>query len=153
MPMSIGVGDKAPSFSALDQNGNEHKLADYKGKWLLLYFYPRDNTPGCTKEACGFRDLYSKLTKQMEIVGVSSNSVNSHANFAEKYSLPFTLLADPEKKVLDSYGANGIILAKRTSFLIDPNGKIAKIYKSVKPAEHPEQILKDFSAIKSSVGE
>jgi|SRR3989338_5527207 len=136
---------RAPNFSAHDQNGKIHTLSEYKGKWLLLYFYPKDNTPGCIKEACEFRDHYRELQKRVEIVGVSGQSQNSHANFASKFNLPFPLLADPEKKIIKAYGTDGIILAKRTTFLIDPKGNIAKIYPKVDPKVHARDILRDLN--------
>lgn len=145
--MELKAGDSAPDFSAPDQNGKEHKLSDYGGEWLLLYFYPRDNTPGCTREACSFRDNFEKFKGKLTIVGISGDSVKSHKNFSDKYSLPFTILADPEKKILDAYGANNIIFAKRASFLIDPKGKIAKVYPRVSPDTHAEQILKDLKTL------
>lgn len=146
--MKLAEGDKAPAFSAEDQNGREHKLEDYKGKWFLLYFYPKDNTPGCTREACSFRDNIEKFKGKLTVVGVSGDSVKSHKNFSDKYELPFTILADPEKKILEAYGANNIIFAKRTSFLINPEGKIVKIYPRVKPDTHVEQILKDLKSLR-----
>jgi peroxiredoxin Q/BCP len=146
--MKLKAGNKAPGFELPDQKERVHKLSDYKGKYLLLYFYPRDNTPGCTKEACSFRDNFRKFKGKLEIVGVSSNSVKSHKNFAEKYSLPFPLLADTEKKVIDAYGADGIIFAKRTSFLIDPKGVIKKIYEKVNPSTHVDEILTDITSLK-----
>ena len=146
--MRLSVGDKAPDFYAKDQNETEHRLLDYKGKWLLLYFYPRDGTPGCTTEACSFRDSHKELSKYLEVVGVSANSIESHSRFSEKHQLPFPILADTEKKMLADFGADGLVFAKRTSFLINPEGKIVKIYEKVKPAEHAAEILKDIKEIK-----
>jgi peroxiredoxin Q/BCP len=145
----LKIGDKAPDFQAEDQDGAVHTLADYKGKWLVLYFYPKDNTPGCTKEACAIRDSYGDILKLAEIVGVSGDSVKSHKNFAAKYNLPFNLLADPEKKILNSYGANGEILNKRSTFVIDPDGKIARIYEKVDPAIHAAQIITDLTVLQT----
>lgn len=139
----LKIGNKAPDFSALDQNGLSHKLADYKGVWLLLYFYPRDNTPGCTTEACSLRDNYSEFKNvNAEVLGVSTDSVKSHANFAAKYELPFTILADPEKKIVTAYGANGLV--RRISYLINPEGIIIKAYGSVKPNKHAAEVLRDL---------
>src|SRR3972149_3031892 len=102
------VGSKAPDFTLLDQDGKSHKLSNYRGKWILLYFYPKDDTPGCTKEACSIRDNFPAFKKiKAEIFGVSIDSEKSHKKFAEKYDLPFTLLADPEKKVVEAYGVFG----------------------------------------------
>src|SRR3990167_8144531 len=105
--MKIKLGDMAPVFSLPDQNGKTHNLSDYKGKWVLLYFYPKDDTPGCTKEACGIRDSFGQLSTMAEVVGISRDSVKSHKKFADKYGLPFTLLSDPEAKVIKAYGAWG----------------------------------------------
>lgn len=133
----------APNFQALDQDGQAHELQQYHGQWVLLYFYPRDNTPGCTKEACALRDQHPAF-KQVKavILGVSSDSVASHAKFAAKWQLPFTLLADPDKKIINAYRANGLV--RRISYLINPDGLIAKIYPRVKPAEHAETVKQDL---------
>lgn len=137
-------GDKAPDFSLQDENKKEHKLSDFLGRWLLLYFYPKNFTPGCTREACSLRDNFSKLQEKVIILGVSADSVDSHKRFSEKYSLPFTLLSDPERKVINLYGANGLIFAKRVSFLINPKGVIEKVYDKVNPENHAEEILQDL---------
>ena len=130
---------KAPDFNLPDQNGKMHALADYKGKWLVVYFYPKDFTPGCTKEACGFRDASGEFTKRgIKIVGISKDSVSSHKKFIQKYNLNFTLLADPEHTVIESYGA-----WRRNTYLINPKGEIVKEYKKVDPISHASQILKD----------
>ncbi len=146
--MRLLVNDKAPDFELPDQNGTLHNNSRYLGNWLLLYFYPRDNTPGCTKEACSFRDKYYLLKQKLEIVGVSGDSVESHKRFSDKYKLPFTILSDKEKKTINDYGADGLIFAKRTSFLIDPDGKIVRIYEKVDPSIHAEEILKDIGQFK-----
>lgn len=139
-------GIKAPNFSAPDQNGAIHSLADYKNKWILLYFYPRDNTPGCTKEACSLRDHYPQFeSDNVEVIGVSTNSVDSHNNFATKFNLPFTLLADTEKKIVKDYEANGLL--RRISYLISPQGVIAKAYDKVKVEEHASEVLNDLAAL------
>lgn len=151
--MKLKVGDKAPAFNLPDQEGEKHKLSDYAGQWILLYFYPKDNTPGCTKEACAIRDVYPKFTKiKAKVFGVSADSVDKHKKFTDKYELPFTLLSDEEKKVLKDYGAWGkkkfmgreYMGINRMSFLIDPKGEIAKIYPKVKPSEHADEVLSDI---------
>lgn len=145
--MKLTVGSPSPDFSAPDQNGKVHALTDFKGHWLLLYFYPKDFTSGCTTEACSLRDNFDKLSKSVTIVGVSGDSVESHKKFAEKYTLPYFLLADPERKMVADYGANGLIFTKRTSFLIDPTGKIVKIYTHVDPQTHAGQIIEDLKVL------
>lgn len=143
-------GTKAPEFSLPDENGEIKNLSDYKGKKLILYFYPRDNTPGCTKQACGFADLYPQFSeKGVEIIGISKDSVASHKKFKEKYSLPFTILSDTELKTIQAYDvwkekklygktSMGIV---RTTYLIDENGVIIKAMDKVKAAENPEEML------------
>ncbi len=145
--MKPTIDTLAPNFEAADQNGIKRSLKDYKGKYLLLYFYPKDDTPGCTKEACAFRDHYTELKKRVEIVGVSGDNEKSHQKFIEKYQLPFALLVDKDKKIIADYGANGVIFPKRVSFLIDPNGKIVKIYEKVTPSEHAQEILNDLTTL------
>jgi len=154
--MPLKVGQKAPGFHLPDQAGKEHDLKDYAGKWVLLYFYPKDDTPGCTVEACTLRDNFPKFKKMKAVVlGVSADAVKKHAKFAEKYDLPFTLLADEEKSLVNAYGVwakkkfmgreyMGIL---RNSYLINPEGKIAKIYEGVKPAAHAEEVLADLKAL------
>lgn len=148
--MKLKIGDEAPGFSLNDQNGEMHNLSDYRGRKVVLYFYPKDDTPGCTKEACNFRDNIARFaTADTEVIGVSVDSEKSHAKFAGKYELPFTLLADTEKKVVEEYGVWGVksfmgrkyLGTIRTTFLIDEDGKIIKIYEKVKPSEHAEEIL------------
>ncbi len=146
--MSLKEGDKAPEFAALDQNGKQHSLASYKGKWVLLYFYPKDDTPGCTKEACSFRDEFSDLKGKVEVLGVSHDRVESHAKFANKYQLPFVLLSDPQKRIIEAYGAKGFFFTKRISYLINPEGKIAKYYSSVSPKGHAKEVLGDYQKLK-----
>lgn len=150
----LEVGNKAPDFIGKDQNGKEIKLSDYSGKKVVLYFYPKDDTPGCTKQACSLRDGFPKL-KQNNIVvlGVSPDDEESHQKFIEKYDLPFTLIADADKKILNQYGVYGernmygnkFMGVKRTTFLIDENGEIIKIFKRVKVAEHAAEVLQAFS--------
>ena len=143
-------GTKAPEFSLPDENGEIRNLSDYKGKKLILYFYPKDNTPGCTKQACGFADLYPQFSeKGVEIVGISKDSVASHKKFKEKYSLPFTILSDTELQTIQAYDvwkekklygktSMGIV---RTTYLLDENGVIIKAMDKVKAAENPEEML------------
>lgn len=146
-------GDKAPDFNAKDQDGNDVKLADLKGQRVVLYFYPKDDTPGCTKEACSFRDsddVYKE--KGIKVIGVSIDSEKSHQKFITKYSLPFTLLADVDKKIVEDYGVWGeksmygrkYMGTHRKTFLIDGDGKIVKIFDKVKVAEHADEVLKAF---------
>jgi len=143
--MELKVGQKAPDFSLSDQNGVNHSLKKYKGTWILLYFYPKDNTPGCTQEACAIRDSYPDFKKLgITVFGVSTDSVVSHEKFASKFGLPFTLLSDNEKEVIGKYD---IWRFKRISFLIDPEGNIAKIYPKVKPAEHAQEVLHDLNEL------
>jgi peroxiredoxin Q/BCP len=147
---------KAPDFTLPDQNGKNHKLSDYKGQWVLLYFYPKDNTPGCTTEACAIRDSFPAFEKlKIKVFGISTDSVTSHKKFADKYQLPFTLLSDSEKTVVEKYdvwrvknmyGRKFFGIA-RMSFLINPEGKIAKIYEKVKPAVHAEEVLADIKLL------
>ncbi|HUV26672.1 MAG TPA: thioredoxin-dependent thiol peroxidase [Anaerolineales bacterium] len=148
--MPLSLGDSAPDFTLPDQDGRIHTLSEYRGKPLVLYFYPKDDTSGCTKEACGFRDDYSAYQAAgVTILGVSPDSSKSHTNFITKYELPFTLLADPEREVLRMYGAWGLKKmygreyegVLRTTYLIGADGKIVKIYKKVKPAAHSAEIL------------
>jgi peroxiredoxin Q/BCP len=146
--MKLTVGNQAPSFSAVDQSGKTHELEQYRGKWLLLYFYPKDDTPGCTTEACGFRDSMSELQNQVIILGVSADNVDSHQRFAQKYHLNFPLLADPNKEIISAYGANGSFFQKRVSFLINPDGLIAKIYDKVNVKTHATQISKDVRSLR-----
>jgi peroxiredoxin Q/BCP len=149
VPMS---GDAAPDFRLPDAKQQMHTLKDYSGKWLVLYFYPKNDTPGCTQEACAFRDDLFQIEKlNAKVVGVSVDDTDSHAEFARKYNLPFPLLADKDGKVAASYGALrnlGIIkIAKRYTYLIDPNGKIAKAYLSVNTSRHSQEIIDDLKKL------
>ena len=155
--MNLKIGDNAPDFNLLDENDNNRSLFNYKGKWILLYFYPKDNTPGCTTEACMIRDDFAGFKRlDVIVVGVSTDSTKSHKSFVEKYNLPFTLLSDENKEVVNLYGVWGKkkMMGKeydgtfRTSFLINPKGKIEKIYKNVQPAEHSKEVLLDLENIK-----
>jgi len=154
----LDVGSPAPKFSLLDQESKSHALADYRGRWVVLYFYPKDDTPGCTTEACNFRDdLPALRALNVQILGVSMDDTRSHAQFAEKYSLPFPLLADTEGDVARAYGSLWSIgplrLAKRYTFVIDPEGRIAKFYRDVKPATHSRELQQDLRELqKGSAG-
>ena len=141
---------KAPDFNLLDEDGNSHSLSEYKGTPLILYFYPKDNTPGCTTEACNFRDDYSAYEKaKVTILGVSADSVKSHKKFKEKYQLPFTLLSDPDHTVCEAYGvwAEKQMMGKkymgilRTTFVINKDGVVEKVFEGVKPSEHSKEVL------------
>jgi thioredoxin-dependent peroxiredoxin len=135
----------APDFELQDQDGKLHKLSNYRGKNVLIYFYPKDDTPGCTKEACALRDSYDDLLAQdLVIFGISGDSVNSHKKFADKYKLPFTLLADEGLKVAELYDAKAPMWANRVSYLISKDGEIKKVYPKVDPASHAEEILNDL---------
>ncbi len=146
-------GNKAPEFDITDQNGKIHKIADYKGKKVILYFYPKDLTPGCTVESCDLRDNYSELRKKgFEVIGVSADDENKHQKFIAKHKLPFNLLADTNKEMLNRYGVWGEkkFMGKvydgihRTTFIIDENGIIEKIIEKVKTKEHTKQILAEL---------
>ncbi len=145
--MPLTKGSSAPDWQAIDQDGKSHTLMNYRGKWVLLYFYPKDDTPGCTTEACGFRDAFSDLASQVTILGVSADSQESHQKFANKYTLPFALLADADRVIITAYGATADQLGKRVSFLIDPSGTIDKIYTGIDCAKHAAQILSDRKAL------
>jgi peroxiredoxin Q/BCP len=139
----------APDFILPDKAGTPHALHDYRGKWILVYFYPKDDTPGCTKEACVLRDNFPAFKdSELEIVGISKDAPESHAQFAEKYSLPFLLLSDAEQAVIHAYGADEEG-RKRISYLIDPEGIVRKAYAKVTPETHAEEVLKDFEVLKS----
>lgn len=143
----------ATEFSLPDQNGKIHSLKDYQGKWILLYFYPKDDTPGCTKEACGFRDHLNQLKNhEVVVLGISADSVESHEKFAQKYNLNFPLLSDEKKEIIKAYNAwgkkkfmgkeyEGIL---RISYLINPKGEIVKKYEKVKPEIHAQEVLEDI---------
>jgi peroxiredoxin Q/BCP len=146
----LALGDKAPDFKTTDQDGNPVSLKDFAGKKVVLYFYPKDDTPGCTKEACAFRDGFADYRKRgIEVLGVSADDEESHQKFTKKFSLPFRLLADTERKIVKDYGAFGEKslygrLFKgiyRITYLIDEKGKIAAVWPKVKPNEHARQIL------------
>jgi peroxiredoxin Q/BCP len=148
--LKLKEGDKAPAFTASTNGGGKVSLSDFKGKNVILYFYPKDNTPGCNKEACSFRDHWDDFkAKGAVVLGVSTDSEKSHDKFVAKFKLPFTLLVDDEKKIVNDYGVYGPKTfmgvkyngTSRVTFLIGPDGKIKKIWPKVKPAEHAEEVL------------
>ena len=150
LALALREGDKAPDFTTKAADGRTISLADYKGRNVVLFFYPRDDTPGCTKEACGFRDIYDKLkAKGAVVIGVSTDSPASHTKFATKFKLPFLLAADEDKQVVQAYGVWGqktflgrkYMGTHRVTFLIDPTGRIKKIWPKVKPEQHAEEVL------------
>jgi peroxiredoxin Q/BCP len=148
----VTTGDPAPEFELSDQNGQLHSLEDYRDQWVVLYFYPKDETPGCTTEACEFRDnIFAYRELNAQILGVSLDDAKSHKAFAEKHGLPFPLLADVEGAAATAYGVKtrmfGMMVAKRQTFIIGPGGTIAKHYESVNPAEHSAQVLADLKAL------
>lgn len=154
--MTLNIGDPAPEFELPDAEGHPIKLQDLKGKWVVLYFYPRDNTPGCTKEACGFRDAYSEYEgSDVVVLGVSTDDAKSHTKFATKYDLPFPLLVDEGGAIASEYGSYGLkkFMGKeymgisRSTFIIDPDGKLAKIYRKVKPEPHAQEVLQDIAEL------
>lgn len=150
------VGSIAPAFTLQDQDGKEHSLADARGTYALVYFYPKDDTPGCTKEACSLGEYMPDFSKSNAVIyGISPDSVASHKKFADKFGLPFTLLADPERQAISAYDVwgkkkfmgreyDGVF---RTSFLIAPDGTIAKVYEGVKPEVHAQEVLADLAAL------
>ncbi len=153
----IKVGTLAPDFETIDQDSKSHRLSEYKGNWVLLYFYPKDDTAGCTKEACAIRDMMPDFKKlELQVFGISIQNAKSHKKFAEKYDLPFTLLVDEDKKIVNEYGvwAKKKFMGReymgtlRTSFLIDTKGRIAKVYENVKPETHATEILEDLKKLK-----
>lgn len=152
---TINEGEKAPQFEGKDQNGNTIRLSDFKGKKLVLYFYPKDDTPGCTKEACNLRDNYQALKDQgIEIIGVSADTESKHQKFIDKYDLPFPLIADTEKEIIQAFGVWGEkkFMGKtydgihRITFAIDENGNVIKRFDKVKTADHAAQILEAINA-------
>lgn len=148
--LSLKPGDKAPEFTAPNQDGKNVSLSDFRGKHVVLYFYPRDDTPGCTKEACGFRDVWAQFAKKgAVVVGVSTDSVKAHAKFVAKFKLPFVLVSDEDKRIVQAYGVWGEKRfmgrkyqgTHRVTFLIDPEGKIKRVWPGVKPEEHAQEVL------------
>jgi len=155
--MTLDIGDKAPDFCALDENGKENCLKDFKGKWVVLYFYPKDNTPGCTREAQDFTEKFEEFEKlNAVVVGISPDSVESHKKFKEKKNLKVILLSDPERKVIESYDVwklkkmcgreyYGVV---RTTYLIDPEGKVAYVWKNVRVKGHVDAVKKKLEELK-----
>ena len=149
----LNIGDKAPDFTLLNKDGQSVSLSDFLGKRVVLYFYPKDNTPGCTRQACAFAGLYKEFEKKgVQVIGISKDSTASHQKFAEKYNLPFVLLSDPERKAIEAYGvwqekklygkmSMGVV---RTTFIIDDQGKIEKVMNKVKPDTNAEEILRQL---------
>lgn len=157
--MALKEKRKAPAFSLPDQDGKMHSLKNYLGKWVLIYFYPKDDTPGCTKEACAIRDSFPDFKKlKITVLGISVDSVKSHSKFALKHTLPFTILSDENKEVVQKYDVWGTkkFMGRvytgtlRTSFLIDPSGKIGKVYADVNPVTHAQDVLNDFKVIRKT---
>jgi thioredoxin-dependent peroxiredoxin len=154
--MELNPGDPAPNFNLLDAEGEPVSLVDFLGQWVVVYFYPRDSTPGCTKEACGFKDSYPDFqSRNAVILGISTDNAKSHQKFIAKYDLPFRLLCDPDAEVAKAYESYGpkkfmgkdLIGVYRHTILIDPQGKIAKIYRKVKPEPHAAEILADLEQV------
>lgn len=151
------VGSEAPGFRLQDQNGEWHELADYRGSWVAVYFYPKNDTPGCTTEACNFRDnIYAFKAIGATVVGISVDDVESHQKFASKYKLPFTILADETRATAKAYGVlrdwKLTQIASRQSFLIDPEGRVAKHYEDVDPDTHTQEVLTDLEALMAEAG-
>ncbi|WP_017663119.1 peroxiredoxin [Baaleninema simplex] len=144
--MTLSTGSVAPDFTAKDTNGNTVKLSDFKGKTVVLYFYPKDDTPGCTKEAQGFRDSYPEFQgKDIVVLGVSMDDEASHKQFAEKYGLPFQLVADVDGSITKAYDVEGGGYAKRVTYIIDSDGKIAKVFDKVNTSSHAQDVLEIVS--------
>ncbi len=143
----LKVGDAAPDFTLPDENESLHTLSEYRGQRVVVYFYPKDDTPGCIKEACGIRDIYSEFEESnIKVFGISYDSPRSHKKFKEKYQLPFTLLSDTNKEVSKVYGAKGLFFPNRITFLIDEQGTILKVYEKVSVTKHGEDVLQYFSS-------
>ena len=146
----LNEGQLAPDFTLFDQDGTPHTLSLYKGKKVVIYFYPKDDTPGCTKEACSIRDSYDDFTNQdIEVFGISYDNSKTHQQFIQKYKLPFNLLSDSDKLVSQLYGTKGAFFPVRKTFLIDEYGKIVKIYDQVSVLDHGNDILRDFNKLKN----
>lgn len=148
----LPVGQQAPDFEATDQHGARLRLADLRGRWVVLYFYPVDDTPGCTAEACGFRDDAKAFEEAgAVVVGVSTQDEASHRAFAAKYGLPFALLADPEKRITKAFGAIGLFgLAKRVTYLLAPDGRVARAWDKVNPQRHSREVLEAVAALRAA---
>lgn len=150
--MVLSEGVKAPEFNLTDSEGNQHRLSDYEGETIVVYFYPKDDTPGCTKEACSFRDAYADFKEAgVEVIGISPDTEQSHKKFANKYDLPFTLLSDPDHQVSEAYGVWGLkkYMGReyegiyRTTFIIGPDGEIKRVFENVKPSDHSQEVLEE----------
>lgn len=150
--MVLSEGMKAPEFNLTDSEGNQHQLSDYEGETIVVYFYPKDDTPGCTKEACSFRDAYADFKEAgVEVIGISPDTEKSHKKFANKYDLPFTLLSDPDHEVSEAYGVWGLkkYMGReyegiyRTTFIIGPEGEIKRVFENVKPSDHSQEVLEE----------
>lgn len=148
--MTLTAGNKAPDFDLMDNDGKLHKLSDYQGKTIVVYFYPKDDTPGCTKEACSFRDAYADFREAgVEVIGISPDNEKSHNKFIQKYELPFVLLSDTDHHVCEAFGVWGLKKymgreyegVYRTTFIIGPDGLIKKVFEDVKPADHSQEVL------------
>jgi peroxiredoxin Q/BCP len=153
--MVLEAGVKAPEFELTDSQGNQHKLSDYAGQTIVVYFYPKDDTPGCTKEACSFRDSYQEFKQAgVEVIGISPDNEKSHTKFIDKYELPFILLSDPDHQVCEAFGVWGLkkYMGReydgvfRTTFIIGPEGEIKRVFKNVKPADHSQEVLEAVRA-------
>jgi len=156
MADELNIGDKAPAFDLKDQNSQNHSLESYPGKWVVIYFYPKDNTPGCTKEACNFRDDIELLTRQdSQVIGISVDSVNSHKKFSDKYHLPFPILSDGNGNTAAKYDSliklGPIKIASRHTFIVAPDGNIAKIYRSVDVGKHSREIIDDLKRLQGDL--
>jgi peroxiredoxin Q/BCP len=154
----LKIGEIAPEFTLWDEDKKEHTLSDYRGQWVLIYFYPKDNTPGCTVEALMFRDLYDEFKKlDVKVFGISKDTAPSHKRFIEKYALPFTLLCDQQREIAELYGSLGLkkFMGKeymgvlRNSYLIDPEGKLVRVYEGVTPKTHASEVLEDVKALRA----
>jgi peroxiredoxin Q/BCP len=150
----LTIDNPAPNFELHDQSGETHTISDYEGKWVVLYFYPKDDTPGCTTQACAFRDEFKVISAlNTQVLGVSVDNQDSHAAFAEKYSLPFPLLADTDGAVAKSYGAlaslGPIKFAKRHTIIISPEGLVKKVYRSVNVTRHSKEVIADLKALRA----
>lgn len=144
----LSIGAHAPEFSLQDHTGTVRTLSEYKGSYVVVYFYPKDDTPGCTKEACMIRDMYDEYAQNgITVLGISKDSPESHVKFKEKYELPFTLLSDPDQSTIQAYGASGALFNKRITYIIDPEGIIAKVYPNVDPASHAMELLNDLKTL------
>jgi peroxiredoxin Q/BCP len=151
--MVLDAGTQAPSFELTDQHGDVHRLSDYQGQTIVIYFYPKDDTPGCTKEACSFRDAYQDFRDAgVEILGISPDSEKSHKKFVDKFDLPFILLSDPDHAVCEAYGVWGLKKymgreyegVYRTTFIIGPKGEIKRVFENVQPSEHSQEVLEEI---------